>query len=495
MIRTNRGRSNTMSKSIRAVFDLEDSQLSLNSSKEKIVTYSEIKKHYFQQSISSEIGNPPDMLSENSSSSERESDLSTPNESNDIKLNNGGKDPAYQNELEKAILESEGYLVLSREDIYKIKTELLNLTSRSQSLTERYELETKVRDAALSLRQLHSSNKKMMDQAEEQLEKANDKLNQLISEIWQVKNQIWSYQKRLSQHHAAILVLEVKRKNKEDNRSNMAVISESFSRKKERREDNGLERALSLLDKKEKLILELQKEREGFDYESLKEENFKLKLEVGSKKEIEKQLAIERVEKEEMRNKLKLTEKENELLIKSKGEGELIQKLKECQQEVEKHYSRNLKINEQLAALYHQLPNFEDEKEENQRYNFQNFLQTVQNLVLENQDLIDKMLILQDRNSLLETKIQNYDNEMKNKLSINEVEELLYDIDNELNTIKMENENLKNQMELEKKNQLKMKDEWTNDKHILNNQLIELQKELETKDLLCVKYQQILNNL
>lgn len=414
------------------------------------------------------------------------------------------KPPVSRNKLiNQAMEDSKTYLVLGCEEIHRMKTELMNLNTRSESLKNRLGLETKVRDAALSLRKLHASNKKLVSQADDQLEAANRKLDQVTKEMWDVAQRTWSHQRQLMQHTAAVLAIAA------------TQPMEQVSTKGSFAEPATLKDALAALSIKENELQILRTQAPApkcqchkldsvrKELDEQKARVVSLEKELDDNHELSQLLAGERVDKQDLFRQVQALKREIRIMktdAPSPTQESLKIKLKEATEEADLLYRRNLETNEQLTQLYLEIPELhhspdQESHEQDTRFTMEKFADKIDGLVQENHDLIDKILELQERNVQLTRRLATSDPSSLNdeKLSLTEVEDIVAELQSLLEQVEDKADHLQSELARERSNNQALYKTKQNIENELTFKISQLQSELETKDILCTKYQQILN--
>lgn len=105
----------------------------------------------------------------------------------------------------EAIVDSRGYQVLGAEEVEELKKEQQVLSSRLVAMNKKLSLETKIRDAAQSLSRANAAYKSVNKQTSEQLDAANRKVDVSQKEFWRVSERAAEVQRRLLEHRAGVL--------------------------------------------------------------------------------------------------------------------------------------------------------------------------------------------------------------------------------------------------------------------------------------------------
>ncbi|KAJ9072246.1 hypothetical protein DSO57_1029622 [Entomophthora muscae] len=381
----------------------------------------------------------------------------------------------------------------------------MDLNSRSESLKNRLALETKVRDAALSLRKLHANNKKLVCQADDQLETANRKLDYVSKEMWDVAQRSWSHQRHLMQHTAAVLAIAATQSVEHNSTTG------SFS------EPSTLKDALAALSIKDHEIQILRTQppapkckcqKMGVVVKELEEQRAKvnsLEKELNDNQELSQLLAGERIDKQDLYRQVQALKREMRTIKAdnpSPTQESLKCKLKEAIEEADLLYRRNLETNEQLTQLYLEIPELhhspdQETHEPDTRFTMEKFTAKVDGLIQENHDLIDKILELQERNVQLTRRLNTSSNDSLSdeKLSLSEVEDIVTELQTLLEQVEDKADHLQSELARERSNNQALYETKQNVEQKLSSKIQQLQSELETKDILCTKYQQILNTI
>lgn len=334
-------------------------------------------------------------------------------------------------------------------------------------------LETKVRDAAQSLRRLHASNKKLSEQADEQLDQANQKLEQINKETWDVANRIWTNHRQLFQHTSAVLAI--------------AATQPQPSYPNDGGMPATLQDALAMIDVKNQEIKMYQTQPAP----TCRCHNID---------ELKAQLIKERAKVHQLEDELQSSKS----VKNSPHINDLKLQLEQATEEADLLFKRNMETNHLLSQLYNELPdlespcnsssssasslshtNLENVYGTDPRFTLEQFSAKVDNLIQENHDLIDKILNLQEQQK---NQPPPPCSDNSPRFTLLEVEYLINDLQSLLDTTESHADSLQSQLD-------QLKATYQNQSHQLQSQIDQLNEELETKDILCTKYQQILNNM
>ncbi|TPX44651.1 hypothetical protein SeMB42_g00611 [Synchytrium endobioticum] len=117
----------------------------------------------------------------------------------------GVDDMMMQLQVQEALLDAAGFLVLPS-DKYEIqKKELANLSAQVASLHSRLALESRVREAALNLTRLNSGNPDQARTAQEQLGQANKKVDAIATELWRFTGKLMEVERAVLKHVGGVL--------------------------------------------------------------------------------------------------------------------------------------------------------------------------------------------------------------------------------------------------------------------------------------------------
>ncbi|EKM59769.1 uncharacterized protein PHACADRAFT_137955 [Phanerochaete carnosa HHB-10118-sp] len=105
----------------------------------------------------------------------------------------------------EAIVDSRGYEILSAEEVEELKKEQQVLSSRLVAMNKKLTLETKIRGAAASLSKANAAYKSVNKQTSEQLDAANRKVEAAQKELWRVSERANEIQRKLLEHRAGVL--------------------------------------------------------------------------------------------------------------------------------------------------------------------------------------------------------------------------------------------------------------------------------------------------
>ncbi|OLL25157.1 hypothetical protein NEOLI_002980 [Neolecta irregularis DAH-3] len=119
--------------------------------------------------------------------------------------------------IQKALVDSKEYEILSLEEIDDLKNEYQILHTRTEALRRKLDIESKVRDAAVSLAKLHVKSKRNSAMAEDQILSANRKVDDVAAELWHLVRREDEVYKRILQHNAGILNAGMEEFEKDNN--------------------------------------------------------------------------------------------------------------------------------------------------------------------------------------------------------------------------------------------------------------------------------------
>ncbi|KAI0219179.1 hypothetical protein L0F63_001908, partial [Massospora cicadina] len=382
--------------------------------------------------------------------------------------------------------------------------ELINLNSRSESLKDNLSLEIKVHDAALSLRKLHANNKNLVSQADEQLNAANRKLNHIRKEMWDVAQRSWSRQQQLMQHTAAVLVIAatqpMEQVSSQGSFTEPSTLKDALAALSVKEQELQILRTQSLAPKCQCYKLDIVKKE-------LDEQKAKVTLlgrEVNDNRELSQILAGERIDKQELFRQVQSLKHELKTLKAASfltAQENLEFKLKEATEEADLLYRCNMETTQKLSQLYHKIPEIIRQiwirRIKTPIFTVEKFITKIDGIIQENNDLIDKILELQERNVQLTRRLANPFPNPPNEemLSISEVEGIITELKSLLEQVESKADHLQSELAREKSNNQALYEIKQNLETDLNSKIHQLQSDLETKELLCAKYQQILGAL